>query len=397
VFSYISRYAAAGLTATAIVASFSTCAWAQTPKNPVQKSGKYAVELRIPAGGIYAGEEIDIEFRVTDTSNVDAVLGARGVPRATVKAAVSMPSMPGMPNAVPKTHSEGVPGDYGLVTTFPHGGDYRIQITITPPAEKTPFTVAFTVPVKDEDTSGARKAAPKPFTLDVKTQPGRLAAGQPTKLMLAVKERATGKRVTQFDEVHTERMHLIIVRDDLGAFFHEHPAFNADGTFTHTFTFPTGGTWRLFGDTAPTGAGSQVIAATVRVSGAIGEKVTLTPQATPVVKEGGLTLALTTKELPARTMIPVTFTLKDAAGKPVTDLQPWLGAMAHLILIEKDAQTFVHSHPDESDPTNGKNGSLTFLARFPKPGIYRGWVQFQRDGKITTMPFTVAATAGEAE
>jgi hypothetical protein len=395
-FSDTLRHLTTGVSVVAVVASVTTCAWSQT-KNPVQKSGKYAVELRIPAGGIYAGEEVDIEFRVTDTSNVDSVLGARGVPRATVKAAVSMPSMPAMPNAVPKVHSEGVPGDYGLVTTFAHGGDYRIQITITPPAEKTPFTVAFTVPVKDEDASGARKSAPKPFTLDVKTQPGRLGAGGPVKFTIAVKDRATGKTVKNFDEVHTERMHLIIVRDDLGAFFHEHPTPNADGTFTHTFTFPTGGNWRLFADCAPSGAGSQVIMASVNVNGPSPTPTALKPETAPVVKEGGVTLAMTTKELPAKTMLPVTFTLKDAEGKPVTDLQPWLGAMAHLILIEKDATTFVHSHPDESDPKNGKNGTLTFLARFPKPGVYRGWVQFQRDGKVTTMPFTVAATAGEAE
>jgi hypothetical protein len=398
-FSSLVRPFVTGLTVAAAVASVNTCAWAQTTKNPVQTAGKYSVELRIPAGGIVAGEEMDIEFRVTDTANVDPVLGARGVPRATVKASVSMPAMPAMPNAVPKIHSEGVPGDYGLVTTFPHGGTYRIQLTITPPGERTPFTVAFPVAVKDEDTSGSRKPAPKPFTLEMKTQPGRVHSGGETKLTLSVKERATGKIVQKFDEVHTEPMHLIIVRSDLGAFFHEHPTLNPDGTFTHAFTFPTGGRWNLFADCAPAGAGGQVLMATVNVGGASPAPQPLKPETAPIVEQGGLTLALTIEKLPAKTMIPLTFTLSGPNGKPISDLQPWLGAMAHLILIEKDAKTFVHSHPDESDPTNGKRGSLTFLARFPKPGVYRGWVQFQRDGKITTMPFTVAATAptGEAE
>ena len=70
------------------------------------------------------------------------------------------------------------------------------------------------------------------------------------------------------------------------------------------------------------------------------------------------------------------------------DLQPYLGAMAHLMLLHQDGITFVHSHPDESDPANGQRGTLTFLARFPKPGIYRGWLQFQRADQVQTAAFT---------
>jgi hypothetical protein len=75
----------------------------------------------------------------------------------------------------------------------------------------------------------------------------------------------------------------------------------------------------------------------------------------------------------------------------VNDVQPYLGALGHLILVHEDGETFVHSHPDELDPKAGKDGHLAFLARFPKPGRYRGWVQIQRAGVVETGPFTVAA------
>lgn len=371
--------------------AITTAAHAQKQSNPVQKAGKYAVELRVPSEGVYAGEEVDIEFRITDTSREDPVLGAPGVIRAKIAGRIAMPSMPAMPNAVPKIHSEGVPGDYGLVTTFPHGGEYRISLNITAPGAAEPFTVHFPLEVKDEGLAG-RKPAPKPFTLELKTEPARPVAGRPTRMFFVVRSRETGKPVTDFDIVHEQLFHLILVRDDLGAFFHEHPERQPDGTFTFTFTFPTGGSWRAFGDIAPKGAGSQVTSVRFTVDGPRGQRANLMPALRPVVTENGLTLAMRPMNLVARKTLPVTFTLTDSSGRPVTDLQPWLGAMAHLILIERDAQTFVHSHPDETDPRNGLNGALTFLARFPKPGIYKGWVQFQRNGAIQTLPFVVRAT-----
>ena len=77
-----------------------------------------------------------------------------------------------------------------------------------------------------------------------------------------------------------------------------------------------------------------------------------------------------------RKTVPVTVQIKDSAN-----LEPYLGAMGHLILIHQDAVTFVHSHPDDRA---GSPGTLVFQARFPKPGVYRAWLQFQRAGRVFT-------------
>jgi hypothetical protein len=77
-----------------------------------------------------------------------------------------------------------------------------------------------------------------------------------------------------------------------------------------------------------------------------------------------------------RKTVPVTVRIKDPAG-----LEPYLGALGHLILIHQDAVTFVHSHPDDGAAAHG---TLVFQARFPKPGIYRAWLQFQRAGRVFT-------------
>jgi hypothetical protein len=63
------------------------------------------------------------------------------------------------------------------------------------------------------------------------------------------------------------------------------------------------------------------------------------------------------------------------------------------MLVHQDAVTFVHSHPSEKsvDP----NIALSFLVRPPKPGLYRGWLQFQRDGTVVTADF-ILETVGQA-
>lgn len=385
------RRLAAG--AAAVFAVFiSTAATAQqTTKNPIKKSGKYAVELRLPPEGLFAGEEIDIEFRVTDTSQEDPVQGAPPVVKAKVAGNVTMPAMPSMPAQKLKTHAEGVPGDYGVVCFFPHGGDYQVDLTITPPEDK-PFTVSFRVPVEDEGLGQRRKPKPKPYTLEISASPAAPRAGEPTDLTIVVRSRETGKPVTDFEIVHEQLMHFIIVTKDLSHFAHEHPVSGKEGRFTHRYTFPFGGEYRLFADVAPRGAGSQVLMQSLRVSGSPPPANSLKPAAVPSDTVNGvkITMQTETAKLAAGRMMPLTFTVRqEATDAAVTDIEPWLGAMAHLILIHQDGVSFVHSHTDETDPMNGKNGSLTFLGRFPKAGLYRGWLQFQRGGQVHTATFVV--------
>lgn len=371
-------------------------AGAQTPAPyPTQKVGNYAVELRVPEEGLFAEEETDVEFRVTDTSKDDPVQGAPPVVKAKVAARVTMPAMPAMPTQEPKTHSEGVPGDYGVVLYFPHGGEYQIDLTITPPGDKA-FTAAFKVSVKDASEGKNRKPKPKPYTLEVRSNPTPPRAGEPAELSLVIRSRETKQPVTEFETVHEQKLHFIIVTKDLSLFAHEHPTLGADGTFTLRYTFPAGGDYRLFADVAPRGAGSQVLMEPFKVAGAPPAATGTLQPVTLMKPVGGVKIAMLTDsgKLPVGRMMPLTFAVRDArSNEPITDLQPWLGAMAHLILIHEDATTFVHSHPDESDPNNGHDGTLTFLARFPKPGLYKGWIQFQRKGEVQTVPFVVAAKA----
>jgi hypothetical protein len=139
-------------------------------------------------------------------------------------------------------------------------------------------------------------------------------------------------------------------------------------------TFPSGGDYRLFADVAPKGAGSQILMAKLRVAG---------PETPEPARPAAAVEMRSAPVLAARQSTPILFRIADPAG-----LEPYLGAAGHLILIHEDAETFVHSHPSEE---TARDGQLQFLSRLPKPGAYRGWLQFQRSGQVVTHPVEVHA------
>lgn len=361
---------------------------AQEQTLAAQKAGRFEVGLRVPPDGLYAGEEMQIEFRVVDTSQVDPVLGPTPVIRARTRSEIHMPAMPGMAKLVETAHVEGVPGEYGVHPTFPHGGEYRMELTIEPPGGE-PFRVGFPLQVADTP-SKKRKAAVRPWSVVVRPSPKSPRAGEPAELEISIRHKDNERDPhREFDIQHERKMHLLIVRSDLGLFAHEHPDQQPDGTFRLRYVFPRGGEYRLFADVAPRGAGSQVLLAKIRVGGDAGEKFEIAgARPNGETAAGSLSVRLQSpppSEQPARKTIPLTFEVKDTASNaPATDLELYLGALGHLILIHADAETFVHSHPDELDPANGKAGVLRFLARFPKEGMYRGWIQLQRGGTVHT-------------
>ena len=357
-----------------------------------RKSGNISITLRIPEGGVFAGEAIDIEFRVTDTSKVDPVFGATGIPRVVSKAVITMPEMAGMPEQKPKIHTEGIPGDYGIECFFPHGGEYKIALSLQIPGIPEVVRTDFLVDVRDEAAPGTRKAVAKPYVVDVRTK-SAAKAGEATELQFTIKETKSKATVKDFDIAHTKIFHLLLVSKDLSWFAHEHPEQQPDGSFTHTQIFPAGGLYFAFADVAPRGAGSQILMGSVKVAGTTPTAIPLVPSGTTNAADGIKASLKGTSNIPIGKSLPVTFQLTDTAtGDAITNLEPYLGAYGHLMIIHADGQTVVHSHPaeDEVGIAQSKRGIVTFNARFPKAGIYKAWGQFQRAGKVVTIPFVIS-------
>lgn len=353
------------------------------------KFGKYEANLRIPEEGLFAQEEVDVEFRVTDTTAKDPVEdGFKGVGGIETTAVMTMPSMPGMPEAKPEVHREGVPGDYGIVLYFPHGGDYKIDLALTIPGQ-APQKIAFVVDVKDERPANATK--PQPYSLNVVDWPTHAMAGSPIPLKLRVLDTKSGAAQKAFDVAHEKQFHLLLASKDLNWFVHEHPTMSSDGTWSVPITFPAGGDYWVYGDVAPSGKGSRVLITKVTVHG---DKPTwdtkLALSRTAV--DGGLKGELSTQDIQVGRMTTLMVKLADQkTGQPAGDTVKWLGAAGHMMIFHQDGMTVVHSHPAETEESEAqvKRGMVHFTGRFPKPGLYKVYAQFDWRGAVRTLGFAI--------
>lgn len=262
------------------------------------------------------------------------------------------------------------------------------------------------------------------YTVEFKAVPAEVKSGEKVDLILTVRD-DKGEAVKDLQTVHEKPMHLLIVSSDLDEFYHLHPEAQEGGMYKTDFTFPNGGQYKLYTDFTPLNSAPVVQDFPLKVSGNAPPWIDLQPDEKFEKTVSGLRFVMSPDaEIVSNKELMLTFQVFDAqTNKPVTDLQPYLGAMAHFVIISKDLQDFVHAHPvskenvktentsaesqththgSETQPHNDKLMSqaaesiVSAHVSFPKAGIYKIFAQFQRSGKIITVPFAVNVKEGES-
>ncbi len=207
--------------------------------------------------------------------------------------------------------------------------------------------------------------------------------------------RKNGEIIRDLRVVHEYRLHLIIVSDDLQFFDHQHPELQPDGSFTYTYPFPRPGNYILFADVTPDEDRSQVFRLPVTVGRAAPQEAKLTKPAALARDFGDyhVTLLLQPRTLTAQRHAHFIFRL-ERDGKPVLDLEPYIGAMGHCVIISEDTHQYLHSHPQQLSTPPGpdfRDGpQVAFHATFPHSGRYKIWGQFKRGEEIIVADFVVA-------
>jgi hypothetical protein len=189
-----------------------------------------------------------------------------------------------------------------------------------------------------------------------------------------------GHPVTDYDVQHEKRLHLVVVRRDGTGFQHVHPELAVDGTWSTTVDL-TPGAWRVYADSRPSAAEPVVLGADLLVPGDFQpvaprpDSRTDTVDGYTVTLDGDLTAGADAVLTPR-----VVLDGRDVTG----ELEPYLGALGHLVALRRADLAYLHVHPD----------GLAFHTSVPSAGAYELFLDFQHGGVVRTVHLTLTATEG---
>lgn len=241
-----------------------------------------------------------------------------------------------------------------------------------------------------ESSSGHGHGAEEETAQEIATRAvwtvGNATAGKDASIRIQIQD-VDGKPIDKLDVNHEKLLHLIVVSKDLSYFDHIHPDYKGGGVFEIAHAFPAGGEYKLIADYKPTGGESTTKTEWIHVDGTQSQPVALVPDQKHSKVVDGVEVTLENDHPKAGEDFDLNFKLTDAqTGEPITDLQPYLGAVGHVVIISEDTEEYLHVHPVDE---KAKGPDAQFMTNFPSKGIYKIWGQFQRNGKTFVSAFTV--------
>lgn len=238
---------------------------------------------------------------------------------------------------------------------------------------------------------------PGAYPVRVQLEGASGTAEQPSRLRFQVED-PTDRPVTRFVEVHERPFHAFVISQDLAFFAHLHPSA-AGGTLAAEVMLPGEGIYHIVSDFLPDGGAPQLVQRAVATRGFTGDPAAVKTRLPALVPQAATGTTRVSLRLPPGAGLvagePQAFrlTLHDTEhDRPVTDLEPFLGAPAHLFAASEDLVDVAHSHPVMAFSTVA-GPDVVFEVVFPRPGRYRLWAQYQRHGTPGTVFFDVPVGA----
>lgn len=220
-----------------------------------------------------------------------------------------------------------------------------------------------------------------------------LTAGKTVKITATLIDKKTGKSLTENDiEVaHTQKFHLLVVDPTLTDYQHIHPTVSKMGEWVFNFTPLKNGNYRAWANIIPTATGkAEYVSADIGIPDSETPLINKTNSLVSAVGDYTFTLAL--DEAPkAGGMVMANITVTQN-GKPFTQLEPVMGAFAHVVGFNEDYKTVIHIHPLGKEPGNAdmRGGpQLDFHMEFEKLGFVKLFAQVRVDGKNIFAPFGI--------
>jgi putative copper export protein len=240
----------------------------------------------------------------------------------------------------------------------------------------------------------------------VETNPKDVVAGTPVEMTVHIEDHK-GRPVEGLMAHHERILHAIIVSKDFKIFAHIHPEdigpisgkMLQDATFPVRFTFPEAGEYLIGLDFA---TADGLYSKSVLIKAVCQREMGVPKLGFSKSKDIGqyhITLNISPESVEAGRETTLIYTVTKN-GKPVNDLEPYLGAPMHIAVVRSDLKHFIHAHGDvtgeahSSDHTHvelPQNFGPTIEAHiiFPDKGIYKIYSQIQHQGKVVLLDFMV--------
>lgn len=234
------------------------------------------------------------------------------------------------------------------------------------------------------------------FHVSLSSSPSIIQVGKPFILRVVLHDK-NGKSITDLQISHERILHVILVSEDLEEFEHVHPedskTFTASsvkkGEFEIPLTLSKSERYRVLIDANR--AGKEVSDLAWLTVGGKSQLLLVNKDLTKTKVFGQYTVTLTCdpsgiqsgKEIHLNYHI-----MKD--GKPILDIQPYLGADMHLAIMPIDLSIMAHTHGFKEDKTKPIDAHYTF----PYAGLWKIYSQFKHQGKVITAEFMIEVTPG---
>ncbi len=235
---------------------------------------------------------------------------------------------------------------------------------------------------------------------------------------------------------HGHLMHLFLVRaPDMDRFYHLHPDQASALMFAEDLPAIASGHYKVFADIVRASGFPDTLVSDIDVPEIIGKSLAgddaqasapplgdthESSTIAPLSDGARMVWERDSTPLVSNRLLWFKFRVEDAQGKSSTDLEPYMGMAGHAEFIRSDFSVFAHVHPDGSIPmaafdlaqatlnsnspaaqspapqmegmtmagsSSPSSSEISFPYGFPKPGLYRIFVQVKRAGKIETGVF----------
>jgi hypothetical protein len=183
----------------------------------------------------------------------------------------------------------------------------------------------------------------------------------------------SGSPFTELVLNHEKLLHLIIVDEQLDRYYHLHPEYIGEGNFELETALPEG-SYKAFIDIKPLDLDYIVEPLELLVGEPKDsyEVKPLIPDTEFIKTINGHTITLNPVHFEKGKELVLDFDL------PNTQVEPYLGALGHVVILDETASHYIHVHPHEDD--------TVFETTFDTPGIYKLWAEFKINGEVNVFP-----------